>query len=288
MSETILITGSEGFIGRALTTRLRSEGNLVIPFSKSLGNDLMAKSPFQDFKHHDIRIVFHLAAFPSVPMSWENPIACYEINTLATGKVAEFCRQIGACLIYLSTYVYGPPHYLPVDESHPVSPNNPYAHSKWMGEEICRFYANLFDMKMTILRPFNVFGPGQSESFLIPSIVGQWVRKKEVIVQSLTPKRDFLFVEDFIEACVVASRQASVGNVYNVGSGSSLSVNEVINCLEVIVGEKIIRKSLNQERPGEIADLISQSRLVEEGLWRPVTSFRKGLSQVVTEALGKR
>ena len=289
MSETTLITGSEGFIGRLLSERLKALGQTVGPFSRSLGNDLAADSPFQSYLQSGIKTVFHLAAISSSPASWEDPHSYYRINTLGTQKVVDFCRKTGARLIYVSTYVYGSPRYLPVDETHPALPNNPYAHSKWLGEEICRFYAKNFGVSAVILRPFNIYGPGQSGNFLIPSIIRQWLAQREVTVENLLPKRDFLFVDDFIDACVSVSKLHNPAcEIYNTGSGLSLSVNDVINTLEKVVGRKILRHSRKHERQGEIAEVVARCRLTEEGLWKPAISFEQGLSLVLKDPFERR
>lgn len=275
------MTGAKGFVGKALTARLEALGYAVLPFSKSLGHDLLTPSPFDDFLRYDVQTVFHLAGNSYGPESWDNPSFFYDLNTLGTQKVLNFCRKKGCRLIYVSTYVYGLPRYLPVDEKHPVAPHTPYAHSKWLGEEICRFYSQQFHVKTAIVRAFNIYGPGQSDRFLVPHIVKQGLVSGRVEVDDLKPKRDFLFIDDFIDACVAIYNQPFLFEIYNAGFGASLSVDDVITTLEVMTGKRIARLNRDRTRRNEIPDVVAKCRLVTEGLWKPKTSFRDGLLHVL-------
>ena len=108
-----------------------------------------------------------------VPDSWKTPTVFYETNVLGTVNVLELCRRTSASLTFISSYVYGHPRSLPIAEDHPCRRSTRYSHSKILAEEVVRFYAATFHMPAAIVRPFNVFGAGQSDMFLIPKVMRQ-------------------------------------------------------------------------------------------------------------------
>jgi nucleoside-diphosphate-sugar epimerase len=118
-----------------------------------------------------VRHVFHLAGKAFVPESWQAPHGFYEVNVLGTANVLDFCRRQSASVTLISSYVYGKPLRLPIDEDHPLEPFNPYSHTKILAEEIGRYYAAQFGVPVFIVRPFNVYGPGQDRRFLIPTLI---------------------------------------------------------------------------------------------------------------------
>jgi len=224
----ILVTGSEGFIGKALVKRLLEDGHEVTGFDLADG-DIAERSSLDKLLGSGIEYVFHLAGRTFIPDSWEQPFDFYRVNVLGTLNVLEYCRKTGCELTYVSTYVYGTPEYLPIDEKHPVKANNPYTQSKIMAEELCRFYQKEFNVGTCILRPFNIYGPGQSVHFFIPEIILKILDPKleSITLQNIRPSRDFLFIDDFIDALinsVLISRE-----IFNVGSGMSIGVKEIVN-----------------------------------------------------------
>lgn len=284
-AETVLVTGATGFVGSALSDRLQAEGVRVLRTSASLGQDLRDPAPFRSFLRSGVGTVYHAAARTSVYSSWEDPSAFYLVNTVGTQKALEFCRAVGARFFYCSAYVYGAPRYLPIDEEHPVQPSSPYAHSKWLGEEICRFYLEHWQVPVTISRAFNIFGAGQSPRFLIPSLVQQLIGGDVLRVRSASPRRDFVYIDDLVEACIVLSGGPFDGAIYNIGSGTSTSVREVIAALEQIVGHPIPYEETGSLRQDEIMEVVAGCRLIREGRWRPLVSFDEGLDRVVRSAL---
>lgn len=265
----VLVTGATGFIGRPLVQRLERQGDTVYRFARSLGNDIRAQDAFSAFLGKGIDTVFHLAGRIFVPDSWNNPEDFYAVNTLGTQHVLEFCRQEKVRMIYVSAYVYGVPHYLPIDEKHPVAPNNPYAHSKWLGEELCRFYSGTMGVQTTILRPFNLYGPGQDDNLIIPTIIRQARDGKEIVVKDETPRRDYLHVDDFVEACLAARQAKEPLSIFNVGSGYSLSVREIVEAVIHAAGNRMGWRATGEVRPNEIPDTIADCRLINQALgWR--------------------
>jgi len=278
MKGRILVTGSSGFIGTNLLKRMRAEGYEVLTFDVEDGDIATAEFSFPQLDH-----VIHLASKTYVPASWENPLDFYRTNASGTTNILDLCRKQGCSLTYVSSYVYGTPQYLPVDENHPVAPITPYNHSKLVAEDICRFYSQQFSVPVTILRPVNVFGPGQKESFLIPFIIQQVLDSniKTVEVMDLRPKRDFLYIDDFMDVLTATIGRKEYG-LFNVGSGYSVSVQEIIETILKIsrINKPFLDKKI--ERKNEVWDVyVSVAKAKAELGWQPKTSFSEGIEKII-------
>ena len=200
----------------------------------------------------------HLAAKTFVPDSWKTPAVFYETNVLGTVNVLELCRRTSASLTFISSYVYGHPRALPIGEDHPLQAFNPYGHSKILAEDVVRYYAATFHVPAAIVRPFNVFGEGQSDMFLIPKVVRQVLDPavEAVQVQDLRPRRDYLHIDDLV-ALLTATMTTGAQGTFNAGSGRSSSVGEIIATVERIAGiDKPIHCS-EQVRPDEVLDVVA-------------------------------
>lgn len=274
MPSVILVTGASGFIGRRLVSVLKRAGTKVYPFSTSNGQEIRDPSCFNSFKHQNITHVIHLAGRTFVPESWRIPGEFYGVNTLGTQHVLDFCRECSARLIYISAYIYGIPQVLPISEFHHASPNNPYAHSKWLGEELCRFYAQEFDVPVTILRPFNLFGPGQAAQFLIPTILQQARTTSLITIKDAAPRRDYLHIDDFVKACVKVLQLDTRFSVFNVGSGYSVSVGELLDMVVKFSPRPLGWKSTEEPRANEIPDTVADISAIQSTLkWKPKISL---------------
>ncbi|MGD1021707.1 MAG: GDP-mannose 4,6-dehydratase [Candidatus Sulfotelmatobacter sp.] len=278
MKNEILVTGATGFLGRHLVRALESQGHVVRQHSSADGDIASCSLPMEGVSH-----VFHLAARSYVPESWQNPRAFYHTNVMGTVNVLEHCRQNHAALTLMSSYVYGQPQRLPIAEDHPLVAANPYAHTKILAEDTARFYEQRFGISLLIVRPFNIYGPGQRGSFLIPLIVRQVLDPAvEVVrVQDLRPKRDYLFIEDAIEF-LVASLRAEAHGIFNLGSGHSVSVADVVQLVQNAAGVSKPVVSADETRPGEIMDVIADtSHAAAEIGWRPRASLAEGIAAVI-------
>jgi nucleoside-diphosphate-sugar epimerase len=278
MKDTILVTGADGFIGRHLVTALTAEGYAVERHTRDDGDIAHVSLPYNGVTH-----VFHLAARSFVPESWSDPLGFYETNVLGTVNVLEFCRRRQASLTLVSSYVYGPPQQLPVPEQHPLRAFNPYAHSKILAEEAARYYADQFRVPVTIVRPFNVYGPGQADEFLIPSLIRQALSSAcdRITVQDPLPRRDYLFVKDFIELLLTLLQHRSC-DTYNAGSGQSVSIQEVVDAINSFLRVKKVISSTGATRPEEVMDVVADVRKAREQLrWKPTTSLEAGLKQII-------
>lgn len=278
MNDTILVTGAGGFIGTHLVNALLEAGHRVVRHSRQDGDIAVSPLQFEDVAH-----VFHLAARTFVPQSWEDPAQYYATNVLGTVNVLEFCRRSKATLTFVSSYVYGRPRRLPLNEDHPLEPFNPYSHTKIMAESVVSFYAEAFDVGVTIVRPFNVYGPGQSDLFLIPRIISQILDPAVPFIEigDLRPRRDYIYVTDLL-ALLMATRQAPTRGTYNGGTGRSFSVAEVLESIRRITGIDKPVRSTGDSRANEILELVADvSRARRELNWRPVVALEDGLQQTV-------
>ncbi len=276
--ETVLVTGSEGFVGRHVVTALRTSGYTVFEFDRRDGDIATAELAYDRLDH-----IIHLASRVYVPLSWETPYPFYHTNVLGTINVLELCRRTGCRLTYISSYIYGTPQYLPVDENHPVDPASPYNHSKFMAEEACRFYAGTFNVPVVIFRPVNIYGPGQNPDFLIPFIISQITdpATKQVEVRDLRPRRDYLFIDDFTDA-LLRSFTLDGFRIFNLGSGKSVSAEEIIGTVMKQSGISKEYHSSGQERTHEIWDVVADIRkFSEETGWKPLTSFEEGIRKIL-------
>jgi nucleoside-diphosphate-sugar epimerase len=273
-SKSVLVTGADGFIGSHLVKALRSLGYLVLTHSKRQGDIRNCNLGFEGVGH-----VFHLAARTFVPESWSTPLGFYEVNLLGTVNVLEFCRAQGASVTLMSSYVYGPPARLPISEDEPLCAFNPYCHTKILAEQTGLYYQRQFGVPVTIVRPFNVYGPGQDRRFLIPTILTQAVDpgQSAIVVADLRPRRDYLFIADLVDLLTrTAFRRA--GGVFNAGSGSSLGVGELIALVNGLLPAPKPIRTKGIMRPDEVLDVIADiSRAQNELGWVPRVTLPEGL-----------
>ncbi len=278
----ILVTGSAGFIGRALVSRFRGEGHRVFAFDTEQG-DITVEHSLDIFYNDGIEHVFHLAGKTFVPESWSDPFAFFNVNLMGTVNVLEFCRTTGAGLTYVSSYLYGEPSYLPIDEDHPLKSYNPYSQSKIIADQTCRFYALNYHIPVCIFRPFNAYGPGQSNRFLIPEIISKVMDPSVAVVEvmDLKPRRDYIYIDDLVDAL-----DLSIGKphgIYNIGSGTSYSVEDIIKIVMQFSGITKPYHAKAMTRPNEIYDLFADTTNAKEHLqWLPKTSFADGIRNCLT------
>lgn len=278
MGDDVLVTGATGFIGQHLVAALTTAGASVRTHSRQHGDIASMPLEFEDVRH-----VFHLAARTFVPDSWKMPREFYETNVLGTVNVLEFCRRTKAALTFLSSYVYGAPQTLPIAETHPLQAYNPYSHTKIVAEDAVRFYAKTFGVTATIVRPFNVYGPGQSEPFLIPGVIRKVLDPtlEATTVTDLRPRRDYIFIADLV-ALLMRTREVAGGGTYNAGSGDSYSVQTIVETVGKVTGIHKPIRSTEQRRENEILDVVADMTHATSALqWQPTTTLRDGLRQTI-------
>jgi nucleoside-diphosphate-sugar epimerase len=277
----VLVTGATGFIGAALVRRLKQESYEVIELSSRDG-DIADSSTLDNFASDGLMRVFHLAGMTYVPDSWKNPSAFYRTNVLGTVNVAEYCRLNNVPLTYLSAYIYGRPEILPISEDSLIAPNNPYAFSKYAAENVCEFYSRNFGVSCAVIRPFNVYGAGQSSKFLIPTIIAQVLHDDAITVDDLNPRRDYLNIDDLVDAIIRTLNCRHPYKVYNVGSGSSLGVGEIIRIIQQCAKTNKPVFCREIKRTNEIADVVADISRVQNDLgWQPKLSFIEGIHKII-------
>jgi nucleoside-diphosphate-sugar epimerase len=274
-----IVTGSKGFIGARLVAALEKRGKEVLGLSNCDG-DVALGSTWA--KLPSAKVVFHLAGRTFVPESWDNSPSFLQTNVIGTEQALSYCRRTGAGMVLASAYLYGIPQKLPISEKDIAAPNNPYALSKWMAEELASFASRYHDVPVTVLRIFNVFGYGQRETFLIPTIIKQVKEGDAVRVLDLAPKRDFVHVDDVVNAFLLASDSLSGFNLLNIGSGVSFSVSEIIDTIQGVSGTALPVLSVGTPRANEIPDVRASIDAAKHVLnWYPRCSFEDGIRETI-------
>ena len=280
----ILITGANGFVGKALTSFLQPFNFEIIQLGNSKEINL---SDFnQVMKIPKVDIIIHLAAKTFVPDSFKNPRDYYSNNINSTINILEKARLDHSKIIFFSTYVYGKPKYLPIDENHDKNPINPYTESKVLCENLCKSYHRDFNLPVTIFRPFNIYGPNQDQRFFIPSIIKQ-LENKVINLSDPRPKRDFIFISDLVEAVYLDIIHASNSfNIYNLGSGKSIYIKDVVSEIINQTKSKATVKFSNLKRKGEILDTVADISKIKNNLgWEPKINLYQGLKIILNKII---
>jgi UDP-glucose 4-epimerase len=260
---------------------LEAGGHQIVRAGRRQGFDVRKSASLQAFPAIDA--IVHLAALAFVPDSYERPAEFFETNVTGTLNMLEVARLHKARMIYVSSYVYGHPQYLPIDERHPAQAFNPYAQTKLMAEELCHAWQRDFQVPSIILRPFNIFGPGQPHHFLLPKIILQHLSGTEVSVFDARPRRDYVHVRDVANAIVQALPvKADYVETINIGAGASYSISDVCDLVSAITGSPVRLKDERQHRPNEIMDTVCDNSKAQAVLgWKPQMSFKEGLKDLI-------
>ncbi len=276
MNKKILITGSQGFIGKNLVLSLKHKFDIE-EISRKTVYDINNLQSFSEMEKIDT--VIHCAARTFVPDSFDKKYSFYKFNILSTLNIAEFCLKKNVNkIIYLNAYPYGKPLSLPVDENHPLEPHSPYNTSKLIAEDLLFKYLDGVT-SVTSLRVFNVYGNFQSKHFLIPTIISQAQNNGKIILNDLRPKRDFLYIKDLINLIEKIINTKSAKGIYNVGYGKSTSIKEICEAVAVLLKTNVELISKNKIRPNEVLELYSDiSKAKKTFNWKPKYNIVRGLT----------
>jgi nucleoside-diphosphate-sugar epimerase len=281
MNKKVLITGATGFIGRALVSKLKDLGEEVLPVCSSEGR-IQNPQTLLKFSDFPIKHIFHLAAKTYIPQAWEHPWELYETNVMGTLGVLELCKTKKIPLTFVSAYVYGIQEKLPITELSTPKPNNPYASSKILAENLCKFYADTYNIQTAVIRPFNVYGIGQKEHFLIPHLIKQALTSAEIVVNDLIPTRDFIYLDDLVEALILTMNTIDNFEIYNIGSGESFSIRQVIDQIQLLAGTSKLVRCENKPRINEILETLADTSKAQKKLnWTPSVNFSEGIKRVL-------
>jgi len=278
---SVLITGASGFIGRSLIYELEKQ-DLSIIAPKSAHGRVEDEQFWSALPRADQ--VIHLAAKSVIPDSWKNPLSQLQVNVIGTAHAAQYCQRNNSRLIVLSSFIYDTKTDAPFVETDSLAPHNPYGLSKLLAEQLAMSFSDFWSIPLVTLRVANVFGPGQSSEFLIPSIINQVCNNKSIEIRDGTPRRDFLFIKDLVEVLVRLINQKTINGVFNVGSGTSHSVQRVVDIAQELAGTTLPVVCRNEVRENEILDSqVDISKLSNALLWQPQWSLKTGLQILLDE-----
>jgi dTDP-glucose 4,6-dehydratase len=310
MGKTVLVTGAGGFIGSHLTEALVRSGHQVRVFIRYNGRDdrghLADLEPEiqqeLEVRRGDLKDpeavrsavagrewIFHLGALIAIPYSYENPFDVLQTNVLGTSHILDAGRRNDALerLVLTSTSeVYGTARYVPIDEGHPLQGQSPYSATKIAADALGESYFRSFGVPVSILRPFNTFGPRQSARAIIPTIISQALTRPVVRLGRLDPRRDLTYVKDTVSGFLsIASCEAALGRAVNVGRGSDVSIGDLVRIIGEILGRPLTVETETQRlRPAasEVERLLAGTALAQELWgWTPSYSLEEGLRETV-------
>jgi NAD dependent epimerase/dehydratase len=306
----IVVTGAGGFIGSHLVEKLLSMNCRVTAFVhyNSFNRwgwiDTFSREK-RDSLHvftGDIRdpngvrnaikgsdVVFHLAALIGIPYSYHSPDTYLDTNIKGTLNVLQAARDSGVeKIVHTSTSeVYGTAQFVPITEAHPINPQSPYAATKSGADFLALSFYRSFDLPVSVIRPFNTYGPRQSARAVIPTIITQILQGFETIrLGDLSPTRDLTYVEDTVMGFIrAAETDGSAGQVIHLGTGSEISVGDLAVKVASLMGKKISVLSAEERRRPEKSEverlLADNSRAQEILKWKPSWSLEQGLTATI-------
>lgn len=307
----VLVTGSDGFIGSHLTEELVSQGYKVKAFvyynsfntwgwldtlPKEILNEIeIFQGDVRDPNGvreamKDVNEVFHLAALIAIPFSYHSPDSYIDTNIKGTLNVLQAARDFGTSriLVTSTSEVYGTAQYVPIDEKHPYQGQSPYSATKIGADRLAESFYRSFNMPITIVRPFNTYGPRQSARAVIPTIITQLLAgKEEIQLGSLTPTRDFNYVKDtangFIE---IAKSDKTIGEEINIATQKEISIGQLAEELisQINPKAKILcdEQRLRPEKSEVNRLLGSNEKIKSLTNWEPQYSFEQGLAETIS------
>ena len=303
-----LVIGAGGFIASHLVEELVYKGHEVRAFVRYNSRNLwgwLEDSPCRnsveiisgDVRDYDLvksalegcETVFHLAALIGIPYSYVSPLAYVRTNVEGTYNILQAARECSVeRVVHTSTSeIYGTAQYVPIDEAHPVNPQSPYAASKASADFLALSYHRSFGLPVTVVRPFNTYGPRQSARAIIPTVISQILDGNErLLLGNLTPTRDLTFVSDTVSGFFAAAASPqTVGETVNLGTGSEISIGDLVLKIARIMGREVkITSDEQRVRPAksEVERLLSNPGKMQALTgWKADVSLDEGLARTV-------
>lgn len=310
MNKEIFVTGADGFIGSHLVQLLVSEGYKVkaLAYYNSFNSIGWLKQLTEKEKEHveiisgDIRdpyfvrnavegvdAVFHLAALIAIPYSYYAPDSYVDTNIKGTLNILNACKEskTDRVLITSTSEVYGTAKYVPIDENHPFQGQSPYSASKIGADRLAESYYRSFNLPVTIVRPFNTYGPRQSARAVIPTIISQLLAgKSEIKLGTLTPTRDFNYVKDTVRGFLEIYRSdKTIGEEINIATKNEISIGDLANEIiaqinpsaKIICDEKRLRP-----KNSEVERLLGDNKkIMELTNWKPNYTLKEGINETI-------
>ncbi len=303
----VLVTGADGFIGSHLTEALLKRGCYVRALAQY--NSFNNWGWLEEISHPNLEIVtgdvrdanlcreivkdcdtvFHLAALIAIPFSYVAPDSYVDTNIKGTLNICQACRDAKTqrLLVTSTSEVYGTAQYVPIDEHHPKQPQSPYSATKIGADAIALSFYNAFGLPVTVVRPFNTYGPRQSARAIIPTIITQIASgKRRIKVGDLSPTRDFNFVDDtcrgFIE---IALSPDTIGKEINIATGKEISMQDTLSTIARLMGaevEWITDPERLRPAGSEVFRLLGDNTLITTLTdWKPEIDVEEGLRRTI-------
>jgi NAD dependent epimerase/dehydratase len=310
MKNKVLITGADGFIGSHLTEALVEAGYDVRAFVyynsfnsygwlDTVSNEIKSKIEFFPGDIRDpngvreamkgVEIVLHLAALIAIPFSYHSPDSYIDTNVKGTLNIIQAARDnnVKRVIVTSTSEVYGTAQFVPITELHPKQPQSPYSASKIGADAIADSFYKSFELPITIVRPFNTFGPRQSARAVIPTIISQLLNgAKEIKLGDISPTRDLLFIKDTVNGFIkIAQCDELIGHEVNIATQSEISVGDLAQHLISIINPnaKIISDSLRfRPEKSEVFRLFgSNEKLKSYTDWSQKYTLEEGLKETI-------
>lgn len=305
--KNVAVTGADGFIGSHLTESLLAEGYKVRALAQY--NSFNNWGWLEGIQHPDLEIitgdvrdpnfcrefvkgcdtVFHLAALIAIPYSYIAPDSYVDTNVKGTLNICQACKDAATerLLVTSTSEVYGTARYVPIDEAHPRQPQSPYSASKIGADAIALSFYNAFEMPLTIVRPFNTYGPRQSARAIIPTIISQIAAgERRIKVGDLSPTRDFNFVKDTAAGFIALARSPlAVGEEVNISTGTEISMEQTLSTIARLMNADVewVRDPARIRPAGsEVFRLCGDNNKIKQLTdWHPRVSIEEGLRQTI-------
>jgi len=302
--ENVLVTGGAGFIGSALVRELlRRDANVIVYDNFLYGDksnlseiedavqtvygDVLSWKVYETIRKYGVEYVFHLAAEPYIPQCYDNPERFFDVNAKGTINVLMACKTLDVerVLHFSTSEVYGTAKYTPMDESHPTVPLSTYGVSKLAADRLCFTFHHEHGIPVVILRPFNSYGPRETQPYVIPEIVSQLSRGHRIKLGNIKAKRDFTYVEDTARGAIdIMESDIPDGEAVNLGSNKPYSIEELTYLVGDIFGYDRIEVEVERSRLRPLdVDLLQcdYSKAKKYTSWEPKVSIEDGLKRTV-------
>jgi dTDP-glucose 4,6-dehydratase len=309
----IFVTGADGFIGSHLVERLIKLGHKVKAFTfynfrgsngwldgieKKLLKDLnIISGDIRDYNFLEKQtkgfdVIYHLAALIAIPYSYYSPQSYIDTNITGTYNILKSSQKnnISKIIITSTSEVYGTAQTVPIKENHPLNAQSPYAATKIAADQLALSFYRSFDLPVTILRPFNTYGPRQSARAVIPTIISQLVSKNKFLrMGNLKPTRDFTYVEDTVEAFILALKKNILGEIINIGNKFEISIEDILDIFKkdfnydfkVVIDQNRVRSKKSEVFRLLASDLKAKKLLQWKPRYQGIVGFKKGLEKTI-------
>lgn len=306
----VLVTGADGFIGSHMVEELVRKGYSVRAFSyynsfntwgwlDTLAPEILSqievvcgdiRDPYGVKKAIEgVDMVFHLAALIAIPFSYHSPDAYVDTNIKGTLNVLQAAKELNVerVLITSTSEVYGTAKYVPIDENHPFQGQSPYSATKIGADRLAESFYRSFDLPVSIVRPFNTFGPRQSARAVIPTIITQLLGgRQQIKLGLLSPTRDFNYVKDTVSAYIaIAESDRTIGKEINIATGKEISIGDMAKVIIAQLNPKaeiICEEERLRPENSEVNRLLgSNQKLKELTEWKQKYSFEDGIQETI-------